>query len=114
MAAVIDRAEFRELGILVAVEEYFDDGTGLRTNYAADGAVTGTQALTGLPVPVVVDDPAAAVLAAVQTARTAATTAATTVDSLSANGATRRSVEALISSNEALANAVEALVTPPT
>jgi len=40
------------------VEQTIDhgDGTGLRTLYDADGQVTGTEALTGLPIP---DPPAA-------------------------------------------------------
>lgn len=54
------------------IEQVVDngDGTGTRTLYGPDGQVTGTEALTGLPIPdPPAADPAAAVLAAVQTAR---------------------------------------------
>lgn len=95
MPAVTDRAEFRELGVLVAVEEYHDDGTGTRTTYDPDGTVTGTEELTGLPIPDVASDPAASVLAAVQTARGE-------VKGYAANNGTRQAVEALATAVETL------------
>jgi len=53
------------------IEQVVDngDGTGTRTLYGPDGQVTGTEALTGLPIP---DPPAAEALATAAEALTAA------------------------------------------
>ena len=53
------------------IEQVVDngDGTGTRTIYGPDGQVTGTEALTGLPIP---DPPAAEALATAAEALTAA------------------------------------------
>ena len=79
------------------IEQVVDhgDGTGLRTTYGADGQVTGTEVLTGLPIPDVAADPAASVLAAVQTARDE-------VKGYAANNGTRQAVEALAAAVETL------------
>jgi len=81
----------------VMVEQTIDngDGTGTRTFYGADGQVTGTEILTGLPIPDVAADPAAPVLAAVQTARDE-------VKGYAANNGTRQAVEALATAVETL------------
>jgi len=72
------------------------DGTGLRTLYGPDGQVTGTEALTGLPIPdPPAADPAAGVLAAVQTARNE-------VAGYAASNGTRQAVEALATAVETL------------
>ena len=71
------------------------DGTGTRTLYGPDGQVTGTEKLTGLPIPDVAADPAAAVLAAVQTARNE-------VKGYAANNGTRQAIEALTTAVETL------------
>ena len=72
------------------------DGTGTRTLYGPDGQVTGTEALTGLPIPdPPAADPAAAVLAAVQTARNE-------VAGYAASNGTRQAVEALATAVETL------------
>lgn len=72
------------------------DGTGTRTLYGPDGQVTGTEALTGLPIPdPPAADPAAAVLTAVQTARNE-------VAGYAASNGTRQAVEALATAVETL------------
>lgn len=72
------------------------DGTGTRTLYGPDGQVAGTEALTGLPVPdPPAADPAAGVLAAVQTARNE-------VAGYAASNGTRQAVEALATAVETL------------
>ena len=72
------------------------DGTGTRTTYGPDGQVTGTEALTGLPIPdPPAADPAAAVLAAVQTARNE-------VAGYAASNGSRQAVEALATAVETL------------
>lgn len=80
------------------VEQTIDhgDGTGTRTLYGPDGQVTGTEALTGLPIPdPPAADPAAAVLTAVQTARNE-------VAGYAATNGTRQAVEALATAVETL------------
>jgi len=79
------------------IEQVVDhgDGTATRTFYGADGQVTGTEVLTGLPIPDVAADPAASVLAAVQTARGE-------VKGYAANNGTRQAVEALATAVETL------------
>lgn len=72
------------------------DGTGVRTTFDADGNVTSTEALTGLPVPEVPTDPTAPVLAAIETARAEVAT-------FSASSGTRQAVEALCDAVETLA-----------
>ncbi len=81
----------------VMVEQTIDngDGTGTRTTYGPGGQVTGTEVLTGLPIPDVAADPAASVLAAVQTARDE-------VEGYAANNGTRQAVEALATAVETL------------
>ena len=84
------------------IEQVVDngDGTGTRTLYGPDGQVTGTEALTGLPIPdPPAADPAAAVLAAVQTARNE-------VAGYAASNGTRQAVEALATAAEALTAAI--------
>ena len=71
------------------------DGTGTRTLYGPDGQVTGTEALTGLPIPDVAADPAASVLTAVETARKE-------VAGYAASNGTRQAVEALATAVETL------------
>ena len=71
------------------------DGTATRTTYDTDGQVTGTETLTGLPIPDVAADPAASVLTAVQTARDE-------VKGYAANNGTRQAVEALATAVETL------------
>lgn len=71
------------------------DGTATRTFYGADGQVTGTEVLTGLPIPDVAADPAASVLTAVQTARNE-------VAGYAATNGTRQAVEALATAVETL------------
>ena len=71
------------------------DGTATRTFYGPDGEVTGTEVLTGLPIPDVAADPAAGVLAAVQTARNE-------VAGYAASNGTRQAVEALATAVETL------------
>jgi hypothetical protein len=41
-----------ELGVLVEQTVDNGDGTGTRTTFDADGTVTSTEQLTGLPIPV--------------------------------------------------------------
>ena len=71
------------------------DGTATRTFYDTDGEVTGTEVLTGLPIPDVAADPAASVLTAVQTARNE-------VAGYAASNGTRQAVEALATAVETL------------
>ena len=79
------------------VEQTIDhgDGTGTRTLYGPDGQVTGTEKLTGLPIPDVAADPAASVLTAVETARNE-------VAGYAASNGTRQAVEALATAVETL------------
>jgi len=82
----------------VMVEQTIDngDGTGTRTTYGPGGQVTGTEKLTGLPIPdPPAADPAADVLAAVQTARNE-------VAGYAASNGTRQAVEALATAVETL------------
>lgn len=81
----------------VMVEQTIDhgDGTATRTTYDTDGQVTGTETLTGLPIPDVAADPAASVLAAVETARNE-------VKGYAASNGTRQAVEALATAVETL------------
>ncbi len=81
----------------VMVEQTIDngDGTGTRTTYGPGGQVTGTEKLTGLPIPDVAADPAASVLTAVETARKE-------VAGYAASNGTRQAVEALATAVETL------------
>ena len=64
------------------IEQVVDhgDGTGTRTLYGPDGQVTGTEALTGLPVPPAVEPsgPAEAEIEAARLSLAAATTVSQT------------------------------------
>jgi len=83
----------------VMVEQTIDngDGTGTRTTYDPEtGQPTGSEQVTGLPIPdPPAADPAAAVLTAVQTARNE-------VAGYAASNGTRQAVEALATAVETL------------
>lgn len=51
-------------GVLLSTLQDNGDGTGTRTHFAADGTVTSTEPVTGLPIPVPVQDARIAVLEA--------------------------------------------------
>jgi len=49
--------EIYDINGLVETVEDNGDGTGLRTSYDSEGNVTGTEQLTGLPIPDLPADP---------------------------------------------------------
>ncbi len=51
LISAADQARAAMAGVLLSTLQDNGDGTGTRTHFAADGTVTSTEPVTGLPIP---------------------------------------------------------------